>query len=161
MNTINKQNNLAILAQKEREINSRVQEELSQKNSLIIQIIDYTDKEKEKIDDFMQHVHRVDDLIKAWQWFANSVQYNLFVEGYNQLSPRIKKHFEEIFREFRLKYLIEKISKNLVNFRWPRYSLTQYFDELQKDFPLFDIQYFYETFPQSREILNQILKKEA
>lgn len=127
MNTINKQNNLAILSQKEREINSRIQEELSQKNSLIIQIIDYTDKEKEKIDDFMQHVHRVDDLIKAWQWFANSVQYNLFVVGYNQLSSRIKKHFEE----------------------------------LQKDFPDFDIQYFYENFPQSREILNQILKKEA
>jgi len=65
MNTINKQNNLAILVQKEKEINSRVKQELLQKNSLIIQIIDYTDKEKEKIDDFMQHVHRIDDLIKA------------------------------------------------------------------------------------------------
>lgn len=161
MNNINRQNNLAILAQKEREINSRIQEELSQKNSLIIQIIDYTDKEKEKIDDFMQHVHRVDDLIKAWQWFANSVQYNMFVLWYNELSTRTKNHFKEIFREFRLKYLLEKISKNLVNFRWPRYSLTQYFEELQKDFPDFDIQYFYENFPQSREILNQILKKEA
>jgi hypothetical protein len=161
MKTINKQNNLAILSEKEKEINSRVQQELSQKNSLIIQIINYTEKEKEKIDDFMQHVYRVDDLIKAWQWFANSVQYNLFVVGYNQLSPRIKIHFEEIFKEFRLKYLMEKISKNLVNYRWPKYSLTQYFAELQKDFPNFDIQYFYENFPQSSELLNQLLKKEA
>ncbi|NVP17647.1 hypothetical protein HUU51_02920 [Candidatus Gracilibacteria bacterium] len=107
----------------------------------------------------MQHVHRVDDLIKAGQGFANSVQYNMFVLGYNELSTRTKNHFKEIFREFRLKYLLEKISKNLVNFRGPKNALNNYFSELKDDYPDFDLQYFYQTFPNSKVILDKILKK--
>lgn len=107
----------------------------------------------------MQHVHRVDDLILAWQWFANSVQYNMFVLWYNELSTRTKNHFKEIFREYRLKYLLEKIHKNLVNLWWPKNALNNYFSELKDDYPDFDLQYFYQTFPNSKVILDKILKK--
>jgi len=65
MNTINTQNNLAVLAQKEREINKLIEEQRKLTLSEIEQVLDYTDEEKEKIDDFMQHIYIIDDLIKA------------------------------------------------------------------------------------------------
>ena len=85
--------------------------------SSVDQIIEYTDEEKAKIDDFMQYVHWVDDIIESWQNFANSLEYGLFVTGYNNLSEREQVHFKEIYRDLRIKYLNQKIY-NIESWSW-------------------------------------------
>lgn len=85
--------------------------------SSVNQIIEYTDEEKAKIDDFMQYVHWVDDIIESWQNFANSLEYGLFVTGYDSLPPRLQLHFREIYRDLRIKYLNQKIY-NIESWSW-------------------------------------------
>jgi len=64
MNIINTQNNLAVLAQKEIEINKLIEEQRKLTLSEIEQVLDYTDEEKEKIDDLMKVVNSIDYFIK-------------------------------------------------------------------------------------------------
>jgi len=72
-------------------------------------IIDYTPEEVLKIDELMKFVNIIDDLIKTWKSFANSLEYNLFYLWYNQLSDREKVHFKDIYKDLRIKYLEAKI----------------------------------------------------
>lgn len=94
-----------------------VSSEVDPIKSSVDQIIEYTDEEKAKIDDFMQYVHWVDDIIESWQNFANSLEYGLFVTGYNNLSEREQVHFKEIYRDLRIKYLNQKIY-NIESWSW-------------------------------------------
>lgn len=94
-----------------------VSSEVDPIKSSVNQIIEYTDEEKAKIDDFMQYVHWVDDIIASWQNFANSLEYGLFVTGYDSLPPRLQLHFREIYRDLRIKYLNQKIY-NIESWSW-------------------------------------------
>lgn len=94
-----------------------VSSEVDPIKSSVDQIIEYTDEEKAKIDDFMQYVHWVDDIIESWQNFANSLEYGLFVTGYDSLPPRLQLHFREIYRDLRIKYLNQKIY-NIESWSW-------------------------------------------
>ncbi len=163
MNNINPKNNLAVLAWKENQIkiSLAVSSQIDDSKWQIKLIIDYTPEEKLEIDSFMKNVHEIDDLIANWKPFANSLEYGMFVWWYSELSPRVQKHFDEIYYDLRLKYLVEKISKNLVNIGWPINALSNYFTELQKNYPNFDLKIFYTTFPNSKNLLDKILKKEA
>ncbi len=108
-----------------------VSSEVDPIKSSVDQIIEYTDEEKAKIDDFMQYVHWVDDIIESWQNFANSLEYGLFVTGYNNLSEREQVHFKEIYRDLRIKYLNQKINNiESGSLNWTQWVLKQYKEDL-------------------------------
>lgn len=108
-----------------------VSSEVDPIKSSVDQIIKYTDEEKAKIDDFMQYVYWVDDIIASWQNFANSLEYWLFVTGYDSLSPRLQLHFREIYIELRIKYLNQKIDKiESWSWKWTEGALKNYRSEL-------------------------------
>ncbi len=108
-----------------------VSSEIDPVKSIVEQIVDYTDEEKSRIDDLMQYVHWVDEVITSWENFANSLEYGLFVTGYNNLSEREQLHFKEIFRDLRIKYLNQKIY-NIESWtkKWAEGALKSYKEEL-------------------------------
>lgn len=108
-----------------------VSSEISPVKFSVEQIVDYTDEEKTRIDDFMQYVHWVDDVITSWENFANSLEYGLFVTGYNNLTTREQLHFREIFIDLRIKYLNQKIY-NIESWtkKWSEGALKSYKEEL-------------------------------
>lgn len=100
-------------------------------NKRIIQIVDYTDEEKEIIDNLMEYVYKIDDLINDWKSFANSIPYSFFVIWYNQANERIKLHFQDIYNDLRIKYLQAKIKNIEESWKWwSEKSLKLYNDEL-------------------------------
>lgn len=108
-----------------------VSSEVDPIKSSVDQIIEYTDEEKAKIDELMQYVYSVDEVIASWQNFANTLEYGLFVTGYNNLSEREQVHFKEIYIDLRIKYLNQKIY-NIENgsLKWTQGVLKQYKEEL-------------------------------
>jgi len=109
----------------------KISSEVDPIKSSVNQIIEYTDEEKAKIDDFMQYVHWVDDIIESWQNFANSLEYGLFVTGYDNLPPRVQSHFREIYIDLRIKYLNQKIYNiESWSWKWSEGALKNYKEEL-------------------------------
>lgn len=107
---------------------------------------EYTPEEIEVIDEVMKYVNKVDNIISMWQKFSNSIDYNKFVLSYWKLSYRVKKHFEEIYHDLRVRYLVEKIDSNLKVKNNPRHSLLHYIRELIEIDPLFDYNFFYSRY---------------
>lgn len=110
-----------------------VSSEVDPIKSSVDQIIEYTDEEKSKIDELMKYVYSVDDIIALWQNFANTLEYALFVTGYNNLSEREQVHFKEIYIDLRIKYLNQKIY-NIENgsLKWTEGALKNYKEELEE-----------------------------
>ncbi|MDD3794252.1 MAG: hypothetical protein PHI37_05540 [Candidatus Gracilibacteria bacterium] len=112
MNDLNTGINAGVDEEYTGELHPAVSFLVDSENKRIIQIVDYTDEEKEIIDNLMEYVYKIDDLINDGKSFANSIPYSFFVIGYNQANERIKLHFQDIYNDLRIKYLQAKI-KNI------------------------------------------------
>lgn len=114
---------------------------------------EYTPEEIEEIDQVMRYVNKVDNIISMWEKFSNSIDYNKFVLSYWKMTYRVKKHFEEIYHDLRIRYLVEKIDNNLKIKNNPKHSLTHYIRELIDIDPLFDYSYFYDKYENASDDL--------
>ncbi len=114
---------------------------------------EYTPEEIEEIDQVMRYVNKVDNIISMWEKFSNSIDYNKFVLSYWKMTYRVKKHFEEIYHDLRVRYLVEKIDNNLKVKNNPKHSLVHYIRELIDIDPLFDYTYFYNKYEHAEESL--------
>lgn len=93
---------LETLASKEAEIKERIDN-----------LLNYTIEEVKNIKKLMDIVWEIDYLISSWKNISNSIQYNKFFTWYKLLSEKEKKHFNEIYKEFRIIYYYEKIVSNI------------------------------------------------
>ncbi len=123
--------------------------------------LDYSEEEIKNIDEVMGYVNRVDRIISQWKSFSNSIDYNLFVLWYEKLSTREKLYFKEIYIDLRVKYLVEKIDKNLKTKNNPKLSLSHYVRELIEIDPLFNYEFFYDRYENAADDLAVVFDKLA
>lgn len=90
----------------------------------VVEILDYTEQEKEEIDKLMEIVHKIDDLIKSWKSIANTMNYHEFVFSYKNLDDRLKKHFVDIYKELIIEVWKFKINR-IINSK----PMPSWFDE--------------------------------
>lgn len=79
------------------------------------EILEYSEKEKEKIDELMKIVFKIDKLRESWKPIANTMNYNIFILSYKNLDNRLKKHFIDIYKELIIEVWTFKINRTLNN----------------------------------------------
>lgn len=117
------------------------------------EIIDYTDKEKEELDELMKKVYLINDEISQWKPIHGYTQLWNFIIWYRHLSPRLKVHFKKIYEELVLLLSEQKIKHLLDNhFNGFENNIIMRVNDILEIKPDFDFSIF------NSKKLNDILK---
>ena len=140
-------------------IDNKLEEKDSQDPIYYVPGLEYSESEIKNIDEVMWYVNRVDRIISEWHSFSNTIDYNLFVLWYDKLSWREKLYFKEIYHDLRVRYLLEKIDKNLKVKNNPKEALSHYVREMQILEPEFDYWFFYSRYENAKNDLEIVFDK--
>ncbi len=106
---------LEYLSSREAEINKKINDQKTTFKDSVSEILDYSVEEIQNIDNLMNIVFEIDDLIDSWKDFSNHIKYHEFMTLYSLLNQKEKKHFNEIYNDYRVIYYYTKISNNIKN----------------------------------------------
>lgn len=83
--------------------------------NLVKEILDYTEEDKETINDLVKFMNKFYDLIIQWKTDGVVSNYIIFCTKYENLDIKLKSHFEEIKKDLTVKVWIFKINRILEN----------------------------------------------